>query len=243
MSHAASVHARALPGRLARAVRTLRRRLSNKPRQTLQLETELEILGSDYAGYAVSPRGLGPESIVYSFGVGEDVSFDVALIARFSLEVHAFDPTPKSIAWVAAQTLPAGLRFHALGVAAHDGSARFRPPLNPNHVSYTLVDRRDTAAAAIQVPVRRVSSIMRELGHPRLDLLKLDIEGAEYDVIEDLMHSGPYPTQILLEYHHQLKGVRLRQTERSIATLNQRGYRIIHESARGREFSLLRAPR
>ena len=31
---------------------------------------------------------------------------------------------------------------------------------------------------------------MGELGHDRIDLLKMDIEGAEYEVIRDVVESG-----------------------------------------------------
>ena len=55
-------------------------------------------LGEGDCAWDVLPDELGSDSIVYSFGVGEDVTFDLALIDRYGMTVHAFDPTPKSIA-------------------------------------------------------------------------------------------------------------------------------------------------
>src|SRR5688572_4934876 len=49
---------------------------------------------------------IDEQSVVYSFGVGDNVSWDLAMIERFGVTVHAFDPTPQSIAWVARQPLP-----------------------------------------------------------------------------------------------------------------------------------------
>ena len=40
------------------------------------------------------------------------------------------------------------------------------------------------------------SIIMAKLGHSSLDILKIDIEGAEYDVIEDMLSSGIRPRQV-----------------------------------------------
>ena len=40
---------------------------------------------------------LNKESIVYSFGIGKEISFDLAIIEEFGLSVNAFDPTPNSI--------------------------------------------------------------------------------------------------------------------------------------------------
>ena len=71
----------------------LRRILARTPRFPIEVEVDKLHLGTTYGGYAVVPAALGPESIVYSFGVGQDASFDLALIERFGATVHAFDPT------------------------------------------------------------------------------------------------------------------------------------------------------
>jgi hypothetical protein len=56
--------------------------------------------------WVVTPELLSASSVVYSFGVGDNLAWEVAMIARFGLTVHAFDPTPPSIAWVGKQKLP-----------------------------------------------------------------------------------------------------------------------------------------
>ncbi len=38
----------------------------------------------------------------------------------------------------------------------------------------------------VEVPGRTLASLARELGHPRVDLLKFDLEGGEYEVIPQL---------------------------------------------------------
>lgn len=200
------------------------------------------MFGSAYGGYAVALEGLSPESIVYSVGVGEDVSFDLGLIAKIGAHVHAFDPTPRSIRWVEAQALPDKFHFHPYGIAAHDGTVRFNPPLNPTHVSHTVLERSSTAAQSIEVPVSRLATVMEQLGHQHIDVLKLDIEGAEYEVIDQMLDHSIYPTQLVLEYHHQFENVPLSRTERSLDRLLDVGYRIFHISPRGHEFSLLRTP-
>jgi len=37
---------------------------------------------------------------------------------------------------------------------------------------------------------------MAKLGHSSLDILKMDIEGAEYDVIKEILSSGIRPRQV-----------------------------------------------
>src|SRR5437870_565224 len=54
------------------------------------------VLGDKSVGcsWAFCPEGLGAESVVYSGGVGNDISFEHALVERFGCSVTLFDPSP-----------------------------------------------------------------------------------------------------------------------------------------------------
>ncbi|MEB2310480.1 MAG: FkbM family methyltransferase [Sorangiineae bacterium] len=227
---------------VTRAARALRRRFRGEPRERPLLDVPRVRLGSDYGGYAVCPEGLGAASVVYSFGIGEDLSFDLELIARFGASVHGFDPTPRSIAWVRSQELPPEFTLHEYGLAAYDGVARFTPPDDPSFVSHTLVERAGAERPAVEVPVRRLASVAAELGHARVDVLKMDVEGAEYDVIDDLLANGPRPAQLLVEFHHHMPEIALERTESAIDKLERAGYRVFHVSPSAHEFSFIRRP-
>jgi len=44
---------------------------------------------------------------------------------------------------------------------------------------------------------------MKHFGHHSISLLKIDIEGSEYDVLSDWKHDSPYlPMQIAMELHY-----------------------------------------
>ena len=43
--------------------------------------------------------------------------------------------------------------------------------------------------------------------------MKMDIEGAEYDVINNLIETSVRPKQILVEFHHRFEGVELYKTK------------------------------
>jgi hypothetical protein len=81
---------------------------------------------------------------------------------------------------------------------------------------------------------------MREFGHTRLDVLKMDIEGAEYDVITDILATGIEVGQLLIEFHHRFAGVGIERTRQAITALNAAGYRIFFTSESGEEYSLIR---
>ena len=56
--------------------------------------------------------------------------------------------------------------------------------------------------AGIERNVQNLKSIMNDMKHTRIDILKIDIEGFEYDVFEQLSSTGfPYIGQILVEVH------------------------------------------
>jgi len=56
--------------------------------------------GNTGAAWTFCPDFIDESAVIYSFGVGYDVSFDIELINNFDVKIHAFDPTPKSIKWV-----------------------------------------------------------------------------------------------------------------------------------------------
>lgn len=112
------------------------------------------------------------------------MSFDLELIARVGCQVWAFDPTPRAIAFVSRLDEPS-LHFHPCALWSSDVALPFFVPADERHVSHSLVNLGKTSDS-IEVPCRSLPSIMQELGHERIDLLKLDIEGAEYEVLGSL---------------------------------------------------------
>lgn len=195
-------------------------------------------LGGRAGGWTVDPTLLGGESVVYSVGIGQDVSFDVALSERFGCVVHAFDPTPRSLRWVAGQTLPGSLRVHPVGLSDRDGQIEMFEPPSERHVSHTVVAGAG-GAGSVRVPVQRLGTMMRTLGHDRVDLLKMDIEGAEYAVIRDLAAQGPAVGQLLVEFHHRFPSVGDAATRNALHQLSGAGYRLFHISDSWEEYAFV----
>jgi len=204
------------------------------------IDCATERFGSEYGGWEIITSDIDSDSIVYSFGVGEDASFDVGLIEKFDLTVFAFDPTPRSIEWAATQSLPQSFVMHPFGIASFDGDVQFNPPDNPEFVSHTLLDRPSTERQAISVPVKRLSTILKELGHDRIDILKMDIEGAEYDVVEDMKQNDIRPNQILIEFHHRFQNVGVEKSRNAIQQIKSMGYELFAVSSSNEEFCFAR---
>jgi FkbM family methyltransferase len=169
-------------------------------------------------------------STIISCGLGEDASFDVAFARKYRAKVIIMDPTPRAICHfndlIARIGLPATKPFAVSGpqpVEAYDlvGLRReqfelipkavwsrsqllkFYCPPNPKNVSHSIVNfqnrhRQDTEY--IEVEATTLKEVMRHYALNDLPLLKMDIEGAEALVIADMLDSGIFPNQLLVDY-------------------------------------------
>ena len=195
--------------------------------------------GSEYGSWDLVTDELDKDSIIYSIGVGEDASFDIALIEALDLKIYAFDPTPKSIKWVEEQKFTPKFIMHNFGIADFDGTISFSPPENPDHVSHTILERPTTQDNAIEVEVKKLETIMESLAHTEIDVLKMDIEGAEYSVIKNIESTNIRPKQILIEFHHRFPGVGIEKTKEAIETIKSMGYGLFSVSDTGEELSFI----
>ena len=191
--------------------------------------------------WALVTEPLGPESIVYSFGVGDNVAWDLAMIREFRCTVHAFDPTPASIAWIGRQSLPREFVFHDLGISNFDGELDFFPPRKSGSTHFSQ-ERRGllNRQSPVRGKVQRLATIMHSLGHTRLEVLKLDVEGSEFEAVPDILASGIEIDQLLVEIHYHFRSRSFAAGKALIHQIKAAGMRCIHISPRGFEFSFVR---
>jgi FkbM family methyltransferase len=212
------------------------RRIESRP--------DLVRLGNRNADWTVPKNQIHPGSIVYCAGCGEDISFDLELVARFKCQVHGFDPTPRAIAHVAQVASHEALyHFHPLGLWKERQTMRFFAPKDPAHVSHSILNVQGTDDF-FEAGVARVSELQRELGHETLDLLKLDVEGAEYTVLETLLEDGNLPRILCVEfdeYFHPLDGDYLERIRSMISRLIERGYQLVYTSGNANYTLVLRS--
>jgi FkbM family methyltransferase len=206
----------------------------------IQYRCNIIRIGNKGASWSFCPDKINNNSIIYSFGVGTDISFDEQIIQKFSAKVYAFDPTPKSIDWLKKQSLPQNFFFMPIGLAAYDGEAIFNLPNNDNYVSGSIFENQENNKNKIIVNVKRLQTIMQMLKHEHIDILKLDIEGAEYKAIDDILQSNIDISQILMEIHHRFDNFNVSDTINLFNKLNTAGYKIFYISPTGEEYSFIK---
>jgi FkbM family methyltransferase len=170
------------------------------------------------------PDGLGPNSIVYSGGVGKNISFEHELVRNFNCTVHLLDPSPTGVATMQLEEnrVPQ-LHFYPVALAGSRGTLRLSPPVSVEEGSWYLNNQSGT----IEVSCTDLATLLKENNHPHVDLLKLDIEGAEFAVIGQIVRQKIPVKQIVVEFHAFLPGIRLTDAIRALLALWSRGYKLI----------------
>ena len=193
-------------------------------------------IGTKYGGWVVPRLCFNEKSICYCAGCGEDISFDIGLINTFGCDVFGFDPTPRAIKHVKAQTHNnSRYTFLEIGLWDKKDVLEFFEPKNPKDVSHSLLNLQNTGKS-IKVNVDSLENIMVSNHHERLDLLKLDIEGAEYKVIQSIIDSKIEVKVLCVEYDEYFNPIdnnyrnRIKESIKSLMNLN---YAMVHTEGNG----------
>lgn len=191
----------------------------------------MEKLGTNYGGwYVPTNMNLNENSIVYSGGVGEDISFDLLVQCKYNCDIILIDPTTKAIKhfeevkqyynskksftgsiqkdyYLHIQYLHPNFnkfKYVNIGLWNKKDELKFFKQTNNNYVSQSLVENMFGNNYDI-VSVDSIKNIMKQQGHTQIDLLKLDIEGAEIKTLNQMLDDKIYPIYILIEFDLLLK--------------------------------------
>ncbi|XP_034380806.1 putative methyltransferase-like protein 24 isoform X1 [Arvicanthis niloticus] len=152
---------------------------------------------------------------LYSLGLGsDDTHFEVSM-ANGGCEVHRFDPSVKSAHVLESQRL-----WH------HRLSIDWRDP----HPA--------VAAQKLHSNTRKLGSILNEFGHHKIDVLKADLESAEWKVLENLILEDVLEQigQLIFEIHLHWPGFEVSGSESSVVRfwysllkeLERKDFRLFH---------------
>jgi FkbM family methyltransferase len=226
------------PKSMAARWRRLKRSLDRRRREW-QLPRGYVRLGTKYGGWWIDRRALGSQPLLVDCGLGRDISFPAAFLASVGGSVIGIDPNPDSLAYCRAQRLAAmQILDRAFWIRAgetltfHLPRAKEQLPVGADGVSGSLVDSHGyvTEGDKLTVTTTSLEDVLQRAGRAECDVLKLDIEGAEYEVIADLCDRGllTKARQLLIEFHHRVTHHALAETEATTRRIEAAGFRLIH---------------
>lgn len=209
--------------------------------KTPEIHITKKWFGNKYGGFYVYTESLNNQSIIYSVGIGTDVSFDLELISSFNCKIFGFDPTPKSIEWVKENVNHSNFIMSEFGILNSSGKKKFYLPKNQNFVSGSILPLKSVNEKdSITLEFKTITEVMQANNHDHLDLLKIDIEGAEYGVLQDLLNQSIHIDQIVVEFHPHLIIYGRKKTKNILNLLNKKGYKCFAISDSYLEFSFLK---
>lgn len=176
---------------------------------------------------AARSRGEGNDGVqqqqpcvVYSFGSDGDFEFEraVAKLTGLACEIHIFDLHEDRGLSEAFDDIPMiSVHYHQVGIMDKDGMELVKMWSH----SFPQPAR-----------VHTLSSIMKQLGHEHVDVLKIDIEGNEHRVIAQLAEEGwpAVPGQVYMEVHAApiFGDYDASHVKRAIQSLEKVGLRLFH---------------
>lgn len=164
----------------------------------------LEYHGGPAGGWAIPRDCLCAHSVVVDVGLGEDLDFSRQLHEKYGCAVHGFDPTPRAIAY-AKRCMPPKFTLHTVGLAGTTRAAEFFLPSNEDHVSGSVINASHTKGAVLNVGLIDMPDLFERIGVDRIDLLKVDVEGAEYEIIGSAGFAAcvPHIRILCFEFHHR----------------------------------------
>ena len=193
-------------------------------------------LGNDLANWTIPSKLINSDSTCYLVGAGEDISFDLALAKKFNCKVVIIDPTPKAIEHFneldrfgkISKDIRSNIIYVPYGLWKDDTKLKFFAPRNENHVSHSVVNLQNTKDF-FEATVKKLTTLMRENFDEHLDLLKIDVEGAEYEIINSMIAEEKFPKILCIEYDEIFSPMDENATiriKKSIQSLISVGYSI-----------------
>jgi len=142
--------------------------------------------------------------------LGANLGFFSVLAARAvgpSGRVHAFEPTPATAALLRDNVRSNGMAERVVvveqAVAEHPGVARFSLFGAAAQANQLELDGVGDASSTIEVAVTSLDTYFAALGWPRVDVVKMDVEGAEIAALRgmrELIQRSP-GIRIIFEFH------------------------------------------
>jgi len=220
----------------------LKRSLTRRAKEAM-LPRTYQRMGTKYGGWWIDTDLLANKNpLLIDCGLGKDISFPIEFLKKYNGYVVGIDPDPKSISFC-EKVKPKNMEIRSKAFWKKPGEAikfNLARPIEklPKGAdgSGSILSSHDYVDGGEEIEVYTTSlfEILSSLNKSACDILKLDIEGAEYEVISDLISSGHINTinQLLVEFHHGVTHFNLNDTNKIVRDLERADFKLIHTESR-----------
>jgi FkbM family methyltransferase len=171
-------------------------------------------MGKGHGAWRVPIDQIRADMVCYCVGVGVEASFDVQL-AEMGCQVYSFDPTPNAIAYMETLDYPRDrLKFLPIGVWSENTTLEFFMPADG--VVNLSVKNVHLTGVSVKAECKTLTTIMRELGHKQIDLLKVDVEGAWKEIIDSMVADDIRPSIFCVEFDSPTTTLKVARTIRQL---------------------------
>ncbi len=164
------------------------------------IKPSFQKLGDKGFDWPVILSMLNRESTIICAGIGTNITFEALLADKTSANIHLFDPSKHAINHFNNfyQNNPQ-LILNQLGLSNTSGVVKFFKDENPEVGSLSAANLSHSSTF-FELPVTTIDGYLKSINKGRVDYLKMDIEGAEYGVIERLLQFGIEVDQLAFEF-------------------------------------------
>lgn len=161
------------------------------------------------SGYRIVPISADPSNPIFviSAGVGFDIDFELHLSRLYPAnEIVLLDPSQDAANTIAVlgSQLPDSIVYKNLALSSSGGLLTVKK--QGNQVQLLTLHDRLSRRSALTHDSLSVHDILRAYSTGYIDILKLDIEGFEYEILFDLLASPVRVGQICVELHDWMLG-------------------------------------
>tara|TARA_Y100001963_G_scaffold129199_1_gene184221 strand:+ start:478 stop:1104 length:627 start_codon:yes stop_codon:yes gene_type:complete len=184
-----------------------------------------QLIGTEYGGWLLDLDWVPENSTIISAGVGEDISFDTYLINNKNCNIIGIDPTLKSHRFIESQEDLQNFVLIKSALTATDNDViTLYKNKNDDHVSESILQNHRSVLPYDSYQSTTISLPSVFAAYDNISVVKMDIEGAEYEVLESLTEIPDSVRQFCVEFHHFCSDKTIEDTKKAMKILDSFGF-------------------
>ena len=154
-----------------------------------------------FGNYLLKSDIINSDCIIYTFGVGTSLHFEEKLSEKHQCKVWCYDPTALAAEFMRNKDYNKKLiNYFEYGIWINDEKVKFyTQDINIKNSGGSITNLFENSDFKL-LQCHKLSTIMKMNSHSKIDILKMDIEGAAIDVLNNILDEKIFPAQIAVEF-------------------------------------------